>query len=155
MRLVLELLSFRPSGRGTRLSTALKYASRVLRKRTAIFLVSDFLIDADTDPEFARAAGLVKRDHDLVPIRLADPGDGELPSVGLLALVDPETGERLIVDTGSPAKRRVYAERKTAQRGWMTALFRELQMDSVEVSTTEDYVPALIQFFRQRERASR
>ena len=155
MRLVLELLSFRPSGRGTRLSTALEYASRVLHRRSAIFLVSDFLLDDDTDPEFVSAARRVKRDHDLVPIRLADPGGAVLPNVGLLALVDPETGERLIVDAGSAAKRRGYAEGKAAQRDRMTALFRELRMDTVEVSTTEDYVPTLIRFFRQRERVSR
>jgi len=154
MRLVLELLSFRPSGRGTRLSTALEYASRVLHRRSAIFLVSDFLLDDDTDPEFASAARLVKRDHDLVPIRLTDPGGAVLPNAGLLALVDPETGERLIVDTGSAAKRRGYAEGKAAQRDRMTALFRELRMDTIEVSTAEDYVPALIRFFRQRERVS-
>lgn len=155
MRLVMELLSFQPSGRGTRLSTALQYASRVLHRRSAIFLVSDFLLDDQSDPEFERAAGLLKRDHDLVPIRLTDPGGMELPNVGLLALVDPETGERLIVDTGSAAKRSAYAADKAAQRDQMTALFRELKMDTVEVSTTEDYVPALIHFFRRRERVSR
>jgi uncharacterized protein (DUF58 family) len=155
MRLVLELLSFRPAGRGTRLSAGLEYASRVLHRRSAVFLVSDFLLDEESDPEFARAARLVKRDHDLVPIRLTDPGGAELPNVGLLALVDPETGERHIVDTGSAAKRRAYAEGKAAQRDTMTALFRELRLDTVEVRTTEDYVPALIHFFRERERFSR
>ncbi len=117
--------------------------------------MSDFLVDDDTDPEFGRAARLVKRDHDLVPIRLVDPGGDELPDVGLLALVDPETGERLIVDTGSADRRRAYAEAKAAQADRVTALFRELRLDTVEVQTTEDYVPALIHFFRQRDRVSR
>jgi uncharacterized protein (DUF58 family) len=155
MRLVLELLSFRPSGRGTRLSSALEYASRVLHRRSAIFLVSDFLLDEKSDPDFARAARRVKRDHDLVPIRLTDPGGAELPNVGLLALVDPETGERLIVDTGSASNRRKYSKGTSAQRERMAALFRELRLDTVEVSTDEDYVPALIHFFRQRDRVSR
>ena len=117
--------------------------------------MSDFLLDEESDPEFARAARMVKRDHDLVPIRLTDPGGEQLPNVGLLALVDPETGERLIVDTGSASKRRAYAEGKAAQRDRMTSLFRELRLDTVEVRTTEDYVPALIHFFRERERVSR
>ena len=155
MRLVLELLSYRTEGRGTRLSTGLEYASRVLHRRSVVFLVSDFLFDEESDPAFERAAGLLKRDHDLVPIRLTDPGGMELPNVGLLALVDPETGERLIVDTGSARKRKAYAVAKQAQRDAMTALFRELKLDTVEVSTTEDYVPALIHFFRQRDRVSR
>lgn len=155
MRLVLELLSYRPTGRGTRLSVGLEYASRVLHRRSAVFLVSDFLLDETSDPDFARAARLLKRDHDLVPIRLTDPGGAELPNVGLLALVDPETGQRHIVDTGSAATRRAYAEGKAAQHESMAALFRELRLDTIEVGTSGDYVPALIHFFRQRERTSR
>lgn len=155
LRLVLELLSFRPQGRGTRLSAGLEYASRVLHRRSAVFLVSDFLVDAETDPEFGRAARLVKREHDLVPIRLRDPGGDELPNVGLLAVVDPETGERHVIDTGSASKRTAYSERTRAQRASISALFRELKLDVVDIVTTQDYVPALIHFFRQRERVSR
>lgn len=152
MRLVLELLSFRPSGRGTRLSTALEYATRVLKRRSAVFLVSDFLVDDESDPEFAKAARRVAHDHDLVPIRLTDPGGVELPDVGLLVLVDPETGQRHVVNTGSARVRAAYASGKAEQHAKLTALFRDLQVDVVEVDTTQDPVPALIAFFRQRER---
>ncbi len=155
MRLVLELLSFRPAGRGTKLSTGLEYASRVLHRRSAVFLVSDFLLDADTDPGFDHAVRRVARDHDLVPIRLTDAGGVVLPDVGLLALVDPETGARHIVDSGSPRVRKAYAEGKEAQREKLTSFFRELQLDVIEVGTSEDYVPALIGFFRRRERLAR
>ncbi len=152
MRLVLELLSFRPTGRGTRLSKALEYATRVLKRRSAVFLVSDFLMDDESDPEFARAARRVGHDHDLVPIRLTDPGGVELPDVGLLVLVDPETGQRHVVNTGSARVRAAYASGKVAQHAKLTSLFRDLQVDVVEVDTTQDPVPALISFFRQRER---
>jgi uncharacterized protein (DUF58 family) len=154
MRLVMELLSFRPEGRGTKLSTALEYASRILHRRAAVFVVSDFLMDATTDPGLAVAARRLGRDHDLVSIRLTDPEGDELPDVGLLALVDPETGERRIIDT-SRRVRDAYRERKAAQRAEISALFRELQVDAIEVATEGDYVPALIRFFRRRERASR
>ena len=154
MRLVMELLTFRPLGRGTKLSAALEYALRVLHRRAAIFVVSDFLMDGATDPDLARAARRLCRDHDVVSIRLTDLAGDDLPDVGLLALVDPETGERRVIDT-SRRVRAAYRERKVAQRAEITALFRELRQDAVEVHTDEDYVPALIRFFRRRERASR
>jgi len=155
LRLVLELLSFRPAGRGTKLSVALEYATRVLKRRSAVFVVSDFLLDETSDPGFARAARRVARDHDLVPIRLTDPGGNQLPNVGLLVLVDPETGERHVVNTGSARVRAAYAENKAAQHAALTAIFRELHLDVVEVDTTKDVVPALVGFFRQRERVAR
>ena len=155
LRLVLELLSFRPSGRGTRLSLGLEYATRVLKRRSAVFLVSDFLLDDASDPEFARAAGRVSHDHDLVPIRLTDPGGVQLPNVGLLVLVDPETGQRHVVNTSSSHVRAAYASGKAAQHAKLTAVFRELRVDVMEVDTTQDPVPALIGFFRKRERHSR
>jgi uncharacterized protein (DUF58 family) len=155
MRMALELLSFRPQGRGTRLSAALEYASRVLRRRSAVFLLSDFLFDEASDPGFRRAAGLLARDHDFVPIRLTDPGAAALPDVGLLALVDPETGRRHVVDTSSRRFRAGYAEAQAAQRAALTSIFQDLHLDVIEVDTALDPVPALVGFFRQRERASR
>jgi uncharacterized protein (DUF58 family) len=155
LRMVLELLSFRPAGRGTCLSTGFEYLSRVVKRRAAVFVVSDFLLDTTSDPAFVSAARRVGRDHDLVPIRLTDPGGALLPSMGLLVLVDPETGERHVVDTGSPRNRETYASARSAQRNAVTSIFRELRLDVIEVDTTGDYVPALIGFFRQRERAAR
>ncbi|MEQ1855384.1 MAG: DUF58 domain-containing protein [Longimicrobiales bacterium] len=155
LRLTLELLSFRPVGRGTKLSVALEYATRILKRRSAVFVVSDFLLDEASDPDFARAARRVARDHDLVPIRLTDPGGNQLPNVGLLVLVDPETGERHVVNTGSARVRAAYTENKAAQHAALTAIFRELHLDVIDVDTTKDVVPALVGFFRQRERVSR
>ncbi|MGD8281494.1 MAG: DUF58 domain-containing protein, partial [Gemmatimonadota bacterium] len=109
----------------------------------------------DTDPAFPRALRRVSREHDLVPIRLTDPGGFVLPDVGLIALVDPETGERYIVDTGSASTRDGYADAGVGEMARLTSLFRELRLDVIEVSPTADYVPALIHFFRARERASR
>lgn len=155
LRLVLELLSFRPAGRGTKLSCALEYAAKVLRQRTAVFLISDFLMDDTTDPGFSHVARRFGPQHDFVPIRLTDPGGLSLPDVGLMAVVDPETGERQVFDTSDAQVRELYRRRVSDQRERMASLFRELRLDVIEVSTTEDYVPALISFFRRRERVSR
>ncbi|HAC07835.1 MAG: DUF58 domain-containing protein [Gemmatimonadota bacterium] len=155
LRLVLDILSFRPAGRGTKLSQALEYAARVLHRRTAVFLISDFMMDDESDPVFVHDARRFSREHDLVPIRLSDPGTATLPDVGLLSLADPETGLRHIVNTGDERVRRQYAERRAAKRSAMDTLFRELRLDVIEVSSAEDYVLPLIVFFRRRERVTR
>ena len=155
LRLIMELLACRPNGKGTRLSLGLEYALRMLHHRAVIFLVSDFLTDSSIDPEFGHAARRLSRDHDLVPIRLTDMGEEMLPEIGLVALFDPETGQRHVVDTSSSGTREAYAEQKEAQRMLMTSFFRELRLDIIEVRTEDDYVPALINFFRRRERLPR
>lgn len=155
LRLVLEILSFRPAGRSTRLSAALEYAAKVLHHRTAVFLISDFLMDDESDPGFAKDARRFSREHDLVPIRLADSGADTLPNVGLLSLADPETGLRHVVNTSDERVRQRYADRRATQHAAIGTLFRELQLDVIEVSSAADYVPALIAFFKRRERATR
>ena len=154
MRLVLDLLSFRPSGKGTKLSCALEYAAKVLHQRTAVFLVSDFLLDNESDSSFAADARRFSREHDLIPIRVTDPGAAKLPNVGLLALADPETGIRQILNTSDKLVRQGYAASRSGQRAVIDKLFHQLQTDVVEVTSTEDYVLPLIRFFRRRERVA-
>jgi uncharacterized protein (DUF58 family) len=155
LRLVLELLSFRPAGRRTRLSSGLEYASRVLHRRATVFLVSDFLTDLSADPGLARIARRFAREHDLVPIRINDPGGDTLPEVGLVALSDPETGRRVVVDTGSARVRARFEAARASQRADITSLFRELRLDTIEVDARGDHVPPLIRFFRRRMRVLR
>ncbi len=155
LRLVLEILSFCPSGRGTKLSTALEYAARVLRQRSVVFLISDFLMDDDSDPLFVQDVRRFSREHDLVPIRISDPGPVALPDVRQLALADPETGTRHVVNTSDADVRRQYSKRRATKRTAMEMLFRQLRMDVVEVSSAEDYVLPLVAFFRRRERVTR
>ena len=154
MRLVLDLLSFRPSGRGTKLSRALEYASKVLHQRTAVFLISDFLLGEKSDSSFMADARRFSRGHDLIPIRVTDPGGATLPDVGLLALADPETGIRRVLNTSDEFVRQDYAESRLSQKTEIDGLFRQLQTDVVEVTSTEDYVLPLIRFFRRRERVT-
>jgi uncharacterized protein (DUF58 family) len=155
LRLVLELLSFRPSHRGTRLSAALSYIARVLHRRSIVFFISDFLTSAEADPDFLRAARRCGKQHDLVPIRLNDPAAATLPDVGLLAVFDPESGTRRLVNTGSAGVRARFAKAWSDRHDRMSALLRELRLDVINVDTTQDCVPQLIGFFRRRDRASR
>jgi uncharacterized protein (DUF58 family) len=154
LRLVLELLAFRPAGRRTRLSAGLEYASRVLHRRATVFLISDFLTDRTSDLGLARVARRFSREHDLVPMRLTDT-PRELPSVGLVALFDPETGRRVVVNTSSAEARAGYTAACASQRASITSLFRELRLDVVDLDTAHDLVPPLIRFFRRRMKVSR
>ena len=90
-----------------------------------------------------------------MPIRLSDPGGATLPDVGLLAVFDPESGARRLIDTASPRARSRYAESWSSQHQRTSSLLRELQLDVIDVDTTQDYVPRLIAFFRRRDRVSR
>lgn len=155
LRLVLELVAFRPEGRGTALSKGMAFAERVLRQRTTVFLISDFLTTPASDPDLTHAARKLAWDHDLVPIRLSDPAASELPNVGLLAVTDPERGRRRILDTSDARVRDGYRARARATRSVIDELFRDLQLDVVDIDTTDDYLPPLIGFFGNRARALR
>lgn len=155
LRLVLELLAYRPEGRGTALSAGLRFAEKVLRQRTTVFLISDFLTSEAADAALPHAARKLAWDHDLVPIRLTDPAAAELPNVGLIAVTDPETGERRVVNTGSRRVRAAHRERAESARGGIDSIFRDLRLDVVDIDTTADYLPPLIGFFRRRARALR
>jgi uncharacterized protein (DUF58 family) len=155
LRMVLELLAYRPEGRGTRLSEAMRFAEKVLRQRSTVFVISDFLTGPEADPDLALAARKLAWDHDVVPIRLTDPRAMELPKVGLIAVTDPETGERRVVNTSSRRVRARFHEAALRTRDANDMLFHDLKLDTVDLVTTEDYLPPLIGFFRRRARASR
>lgn len=155
LRLVLELLAFQPEGHGTRLSEGMGFAEKVLRQRTTVFLVSDFLTSPAADPQLAHAIRKLAWDHDVVPIRIDDPAGHRLPDVGMLALVDPETGARQVVDTGDRRVRERYRQRVETARRAMDDIFRDLSLDVVDIDPTEEYLPPLIGFFRRRARSVR
>lgn len=155
MRLVLELLAYQPEGRETRLSVGMRFAERVLRQRSTVFLVSDFVTGPESDPGLEHAARKLAWDHDVVAIRLSDPASAELPNVGMLAVTNPETGAREIVNSGSRKVREAFRARSLGVRARIDELFRELRVDTVDLDTSADYLPPLIGFFRRRARAQR
>jgi uncharacterized protein (DUF58 family) len=172
LRLIRDLLAFRPQGRGTDISTALDYAGKMLRHRAILFLLSDFQLQwADRDdglaaPEkessalppsaafeaFHRTLKLVSSRHDVVAVRMVDAAEQHLPDAGLLVLRDPETGEEVVFDTRRTDLRRRYDARADAEDRTLTTAFRRLAVDEIEVRTDASYVRPLLAFFRARER---
>lgn len=147
LRVLRELLAYEPAGRGTDISGALEVFRRVVTKRSVVFLVSDF-----QDDGYERILRVVSRKHDVVAIVVSDPREETLPNVGLVAVEDPETGERSVMDTGSAAVRRRYAVAATADRDRTRETIRRIGLDALELTTGEPYDLALVRFFRERAR---
>jgi uncharacterized protein (DUF58 family) len=150
LRLIRDILFFQPKHRGTCLREALDYLNRVLHRRTIVFLLSDFL-----DRGFEGSLKRTGRRHDLIAVRISDPREEDLPPVGLLDLEDAETGERVLVDTGSRRVRDAYAGAAHQRREALRQLTRSAGIDLVEVATDGTHLDALIRFFRLRERRLR
>jgi len=144
LRIVRDLLARRPEGKGTDLAGALRFARRVLRSRGIVVVLSDFQASG-----YERALGVLRRKHDVVALHLQDPGEAEVPSAGLVALIDPETGERIVADTSRPEVRRALADpvfEKARQ------VFKKTRVDALTLSTAESYEGPLRGFFHSRER---
>ncbi len=153
LRLVLDLLSHRAVERGTRLTAALEFAAKVLRQRTVIFVLSDFLLDVERDRGFEHALHRLSDEHDVIPIRLSDPTAATLPDVGMLALFDPESGRRSVLNTSDRRVREAHRARFDREHERVGALLRGAGVEIVEVDPTGDYVPPLLSLFRRRARA--
>lgn len=145
LRVIRELLYFQPRGTGTSIAGALEYVNRLVRRRSVFFLISDFI-----DRDYARALKLVRRRHDLICITLVDPRERELPDMGFLSLRDTESGEQMLVDTGSPEIRRQFADRQLRLENGRADLFRRLRIDEVKVDVSQSYLDPLVRFFQTR-----
>lgn len=150
LRVLRELLYFKPEGRGTDIAGALEYLARVVRRRAVVFVVSDFLGD-----RYEKALAVAGRRHDTVAIRMSDPGERRLPAVGFLELEDAETGEQLTVDVSDPAFRAAFDADVAAQLAASDKQFRKTRVDVVEITTDEPYADRLMRFFRQRAKRLR
>ncbi len=147
LRVVSDILAFKPQGKGTDLGAGLTYLSRIAPRKTITFLISDFLV-----PQMEKPLRIVSRKHDLVPVVISDPLEEEFPKLGLVALEDPETGERIVVDASDPFVRGEFAKLMGGAREERRRLFKKLELDSVELKAGEDYVNAMARFFRMRAR---
>jgi uncharacterized protein (DUF58 family) len=144
LRIVREVLAKQPKGNGTDLAAALGFARRVMRRRGIIAVISDFQAKA-----YERPLGILRRRHDVIAIQLSDPREAAVPAAGLLVLADPETGERVVVDSNDPAVRARLVSPSAAQA---RQVFRRTQVDALPLSTAESYERPLAAFFKARER---
>lgn len=145
LRLITDILTTKPQGKGTDLNAALMYLTHVAKRKTVTFLVSDFFA-----PSYEKSLRIVGRKHDLVPVVVNDPFEEKFPALGIVDLEDPETGERATVDTSDPRVRGHFQKFMAQQRDARNRLFKRLSLDSVELRAHEEYGLALQKFFAAR-----
>jgi uncharacterized protein (DUF58 family) len=149
LRVISEILTYEPSSPRTDLRVALDYLGKIERRRSVVFLVSDFLAAG-----WSRPLQVATRRHDVIPVVISDPMEELLPKLGLVAFEDLETGHVLEFDTSGPEGRAYLAEVRR-HREEREALLKRLKLDYVNVRTDRPYVDALVAFFRARERRMR
>jgi uncharacterized protein (DUF58 family) len=147
LRVIRELLYYRPERHGTRIQQALQHLNLVLHKRAVVFLISDLL-----DQGFEQPLKVANRKHDVVIIQIVDPRERELPAVGILEVRDAETGEVVRIDTSLPKIRAAYRENWERNHEEQTRLFRAHRMDHVLINAAEPYDIPLMRFFEERAR---
>jgi uncharacterized protein (DUF58 family) len=150
LRVIREILNYQPTGTKTNISAALEYTNRILKHRSVIFLLSDFL-----DSEFEKPLQHLSRYHDLIAININDPREFEMPSMGLVELEDRETGDRITLDTSDPVIRNSIKTEAMKREIAIDKLFKHNKIDRIEISTDRSYVEPLQKFFRKRERRTR
>lgn len=150
LRLIREILYFKPEHHGTNLQRALEYVGGVLNRRAMVVVMSDFL-----DSGFETAFKILGKRHDMLAVSVTDPRESELPPVGLVEFEDPETGETMLVDTGDAAFREAFAyEAKKAQKATKN-LFQKMNVDYVQCQVREEFrdtVAPLVEYFRMLQR---
>ena len=150
LRVIRELLYFKPEKKGTNIAEAIGYLNRVQRKKAVVFCVSDFL-----DSGFEAPLRVASHRHDLIAITLTDPRELTLENVGLIELQDPESGRTMLVDTRSKVVRESFHKEAVKRAEKLRTFFKVHGIDEIPVLTEADYIEPLIKFFKKREKMYR
>lgn len=144
--IIRELINFQADSAKTDVGMALKYLTNVIKKRCTTFMISDFIDIQD----YNNALTIANRKHDIVALQVYDSLETQLPSVGLMKVMDAESGTERWVDTSSRRVRQVYQDWWKKQQENMQTSFNRSKVDNVSVRTDEDYVKALMALFKKR-----
>lgn len=147
LRIIRDILSFNPEGNATDIKGALEYMNGTIKKRSIVFLLSDFM-----DQGYSKILKVVGKKHDLIGIILDDRRENELPAIGLIKLTDAETGQERWIDTSSNRVRKMMRKTRGEAVNKRNALFLTSRIDRIQIETGKDYIKPLVQFFRLRER---
>ncbi|GAB7087666.1 DUF58 domain-containing protein [Marinifilum breve] len=146
LRIIRELIDFKPEHRSTDISNALRYLTNAIKKRCTTFVISDFIDDKD----YENALTIANKKHDVVALKIYDQRETELPSIGLIKIKDAETGEYSWVDTSNKKVREKYAGWWRKQEENTTEVFKRSGVDVANIRTDQDYVRSLINLFQRR-----
>jgi len=144
--IIREMLDFHPESKRTDVKQAVEFLSSVQKRRTTAFILSDFYVRND----FQQSLQIANRKHDVVAIQVYDQRARELPDVGLMKVVDAETGYEQYVDTSSKRLRDSYRKYWQGRQSQLLETFNKSNVDNVSIATNDDFVKALLMLFKQR-----
>jgi uncharacterized protein (DUF58 family) len=145
LRIIREILSFKPQSQNTDISEALKYLVNVVKKKSTVFVISDFF-----DSGFEKALQIASYKHDLIALHIYDRMENKLPEIGLIKLQDSETGKIYWVDTSDKKTLEKFEIVRKKNNDDLHQIFKKNGVDSAEISTEEDYVKPLLKLFKNR-----
>ena len=146
LRIIRELINIEPKGTGTNIAVALEYLNNVIKKRSTAFVMSDFMAK-----EYDTSLRIAARRHDIIGVHLYDPREQTIPNVGLVRVLDAETGQKIWLDTSSKKIREKYANWFASNAEYLKKAFLKTGADVVSIQTGESYVNALMKFFKKRK----
>ena len=147
LRLIRDILYFKPAHTGTDIAGAIEYMNRVIRRKSVVFLISDYLTGG-----YQKPLQIANRRHDVIAVKVTDPRETSFDNLGLVELEDAETGEVFTIDTGSRDFRREFSARAIEDANNMKKNFQRINLDFINIRTDESYIVPLINFFKMRER---
>ncbi|MSR76959.1 MAG: DUF58 domain-containing protein [Candidatus Omnitrophica bacterium] len=147
LRVVREILYFKPKRRETKLAAVFEHLNKALTRTAIIFVVSDFL-----DAGYEKSLKILNRRHDVIVLHLKDRREEELPDLGLLMAKDPETGKEFLVDTSQRNLREDYHKKFQRHQTQLDSFFKTLGIDKVAINADQSYIEPIMRFFRLRER---
>jgi len=150
LRLIREILFYKPQGKGTDIAGALDHLNKALNRKTVVFLISDFLNEG-----FDKQIGVTGRRHDLVAIRITDPKELRMTDLGIVTLQDAESGEYLEIDSSNHKLRRQFESNVARVRGATVQTFKKKDIYYIELQHGIDYAAPLVSFFRARAKRIR
>lgn len=146
LRIIRELIEFKPENKGTNISEALKYFNNVTKKRSIAFLLSDFI-----DTGFKDSLKIVSKKHDTIAIQIFDNAEANISDIGLIKVKNPETNELMLFDTSSKRNREIYSDWWAKKIEDISNSFKKAKVDFINISTSESYIIPLQKFFKKRE----
>lgn len=152
LRIIRELINFEPTGKSTNIGDALKYFSKMVKKKSIAFVLSDFLVPIEDGKKSALSDALTiaSRRHDVVALKVLDKADNDLPNIGVAQLLDLETGETQWVNTSSKKVRANYKQKSIERDEKLRQIFRRSKTDFAEIFTDEGYIKPLMTMFNTR-----
>ncbi len=147
LRIIRELIEFKPENKKTNISEALRYVINVIKKKSIVFLISDFI-----GKDFEDALKLANRKHDIVALQICDQLENELPNAGIIQLKNAETDELIEVDSSNSFVRRKFNELSLKKEKYLNEVFAKSGVDWIKLSTDENYVHQLMRLFKKRGR---